>query len=241
MDLLLLRLHSAGPPVDADVDGHGDGHRHPHGLVRALRAIGARTVRDRPVRADPAEVDGALSELGPDRLVVSADRAGLNLVLHRLLRAGLLEGTDTAVLPTEDIGYLTRVGLPASGPERVRTAVHAPTRLVGVVRDDSGGVCLDAASVAPFSSGKGDWWVRAVVDDQPLRDGTARAISMTRVGPDELAATVTLGRFRRRTVRGRSLQLACDEALIVQDGIPRERPRSRRTLWSEPALWRLAV
>jgi hypothetical protein len=56
-----------------------------------------------------------------------------------------------------------------------------------------------------------------------------------------LEATVRLGRLRRRTYRGRSLQLACDPALIVADGVARERPRGKRTFWSEPKLWRLAL
>jgi hypothetical protein len=80
-----------------------------------------------------------------------------------------------------------------------------------------------------------------VVDDQRLADGSARGLRLRRLGPAELEATVQLGRLRRRTCRGRSLQLACDPALIVADGVARERPRGKRTFWSEPKLWWLAL
>ena len=80
-----------------------------------------------------------------------------------------------------------------------------------------------------------------MVDDQRLGDGPARGLSVRRLAPDELEATVRLGRFRRRTCRGRSLQLACDPALIVADGAARQRPRGKRTFWSEPKLWLLAL
>jgi hypothetical protein len=109
-----------------------------------------------------------------------------------------------------------------------------------VLKDDSGGLCADAATLTPWTPGD-PWWVRAVVDDQPLCDGTVRSLVVRRMGPSELEARVGLGRFRHRIARGRSLQLACDPAQIVADGVGRERPRSRRTFWSEPALWRLAL
>jgi hypothetical protein len=83
--------------------------------------------------------------------------------------------------------------------------------------------------------------VRAVVDDQRLCDGRVRSLTMRRVGPAELLAEARIGRLRVRRRRGRALQLACDPAQVVADGIGRERPRSRRTFWSEPKLWRLAL
>ena len=205
---------------------------------------------DRHTAHDAAGVDAALAawEAGPgglgageSRLVIDADLAGLNLVLHRLLRRGLLETVDTAVLPREPVPYLSRLGLPADRAGQLRVAQHAPVRLVGVVKDDSGGVCVDAASLAPWPGAETPWWLRAVVDDQRLADGNARTLRLRRLGPSELEATVQLGRLRRRTCRGRSLQLACDPALVVADGVARERPRGKRTFWSEPKLWRLAI
>ncbi|HEX8092485.1 hypothetical protein [Jatrophihabitans sp.] len=211
----------------------------------------------RHTATDAAGVDAvlaALEEAWPGRLVtdaprlvIDADLAGLSLVLHRLLRRGLLETLDTAVLPRESVPYLSRLGLPADLAGQLRVARQAPARLVGVVKDDSGGVCVDGASLAPWpeelpeASDGSAWWLRAVVDDQRLADGNARGLRLRRLGPAELEATVQLGRLRRRTCRGRSLQLACDPALIVADGVARERPRDKRTFWSEPKLWRLAL
>jgi hypothetical protein len=113
-------------------------------------------------------------------------------------------------------------------------------RLVGVVCDDSGGVCVSDATLTPWQPDE-PWWVRAVVDDQRLCDGQVRSLTMRRIGPAELLAEARIGRFRVRRQRGRALQLACDPAQVVADGIGRERPRGRRTFWSEPKLWRLAL
>ena len=207
---------------------------------------------DRQVATDAAGVDAVLTELAagaePDvlaskiRLVLDADLAGLNLALHRLMRHGLLEMLETAVLTPAPVPYLSQLGLPAELAGQLEVARHAPARLVGVVKDDSGGVCVDNARLSPWPEQPGaPWWLRAVVDDQRLADGAARELRLRRLGPAELEASVRLGRFRRRTYRGRSLQLACDPALIVADGVARERPRGKRTFWSEPKLWRLAL
>jgi hypothetical protein len=214
----------------------------------------------RHIAADAAGVDAVLASLEAEfeglgaelpRLVLDVDLAGLNLALHRLLRRGLLDTLETAVLPREPVPYLSRLGLPADRAGQLRVAAEAPARLVGVVKDDSGGVCVDTASLAPWpaepdsagtaGSARSSWWLRAVVDDQRLADGSARELRLHRLGPAELEATVRLGRLHRRTCRGRSLQLACDPALIVADGVARERPRSKRTFWSEPKLWWLAL
>lgn len=222
------------------------------GRHQPVEGLPARTARY--TATDPAEVDAVLAalEAGSEglgaelpRLVLDADLAGLNLVLHRLLRRGLLETLETAVLPREPVPYLSRLGLPADPAGRLRVAAEAPVRLVGVVKDDSGGVCVDTASMVCWPSEQAGpdsaWWLRAVVDDQRLADGSARELRLRRLGPAELEATVRLGRLRRRTCRGRSLQLACDPALIVTDGVARERPRAKRTFWSEPKLWWLAL
>ena len=202
----------------------------------ATDAAGVDTVLEALEEAWP----GRLGDEAP-RLVIDADLAGLNLVLHRLLRRGLLETVETAVLPREPVPYLSRLGLPTDLAGQLRVAQHAPARLVGVVKDDSGGVCVDTASLEPWPGADSPWWLRAVVDDQRLADGNARGLRVRRLGPAELEATVQLGRLRRRTCRGRSLQLACDPALIVADGVARERPRGKRTFWSEPKLWLLAL
>lgn len=90
-------------------------------------------------------------------------------------------------------------------------------------------------------------WMRAYVDDQQLCDGDVRRLTVTRIARDTLRAEVEtpawgrFGRGRRRTLEGRALQLACDEALIMSDGILRERPRSKRIWWGEPDFWKVAL
>ncbi|MFL6161687.1 MAG: hypothetical protein ACJ74U_05610 [Jatrophihabitantaceae bacterium] len=187
------------------------------------------------------EVDAALDQLDGHRLIIdTAELAGLNLVLARLLRAGRLAELETAVLLDRPVRYLTGLGLPADRAGQLALARTGTARLVGVVRDDSGGVCVSTATLTPWTAGD-PWWVRAVVDDQRLCDGHVRSLTMRRLGPAELVAEARIGRFRVRRQRGRALQLACDPAQIVADGIGRERPRGRRTFWSEPNLWRLAI
>ncbi len=191
--------------------------------------------------ATPAEVDTALRQVTEHRLVIEVpDGTGLNLVLSRMQRANMLSHVDTAVVVAGPVPYLASLGLPTDRAGQLEVARTARSRLVGVIKDDSGGVCVSGARLTPWVP-EHDWWVRAVVDDQPLCDGRVRAISVRHVGPSEVFAEVKIGRLRTRSARGRALQLACDPAQIVTDGIARERSRSRRTFWAEPKLWRLAL
>jgi hypothetical protein len=214
----------------------------------ALLRIGGSGTPDPPAgfedcwaAGDAAGVDAALQRLDGHRLVIeSAGLSGLNLVLTRMLRAGLLDRVETALLLAEPVAYLSSLGLPADRGGQLAVARTGTARLVGVVKDDSGGLCVSGATLTAWTPGA-QWWVRAVVDDQRLCDGAVREVSLRRTGPAELIAEARLGRFRRSSCRGRSLQLACDPARIVADGTARERPRSKRTFWSEPALWRLAL
>jgi hypothetical protein len=223
-----------------------------------LTRSGAKAVELAAVTADSAAIDGLLDRRGGRRLVIDADLAGLNLVLSRLMRRGELGTAETAVLPREPVPFLAWVGVPSDRTGQLDVAVHGEPQLVGVIKDDSGGLCADGATVAPWTASSqgrqslrsslassldahSQWWLRAVVDDQRLCDGTARSLAVRRRGPSELEASVRTGRFKTTSYRGRSLQLACDEALIISDGVPRERPRSKRTFWSEPTLWQLAL
>lgn len=191
--------------------------------------------------ATAPEVDATLAQLDGHRLVIDvAEVAGLNLVLARLQRAGRLAELETAVLLDQPVRYLTQLGLPPDRAGQLAVARTGATQLVGMVRDDSGGVCVSSARLTPWAPAE-PWWVRAVVDDQRLCDGRLQSLSMHRIGPAELVAEARIGRFRVRRRRGRALQLACDPAQVVADGIGRDRPRGRRTFWSEPKLWHLAL
>jgi len=187
------------------------------------------------------EIDAALTRLNGHRLVIEAAGApGLNLALARLQRADLLVETETAAVVAGPVPYLAALGLPPDRAAQLEVARAGRSRLVGVIKDDSGGVCISGARLTPWTPGS-DWWVRAVVDDERLCDGHVRSLTVRHVGPSQVYAEVRVGRFRRRSERGRALQLACDPAQIVADDVPRERPRSRRTFWAEPKLWRLAL
>jgi hypothetical protein len=245
VDCMLLRIDSQ--PVDGG--GRDGGVRD---LPGGLFAAGARSVESISLSAGSTEaVDAALASLDGRRLVIAAAVPDLLLALRRLMRLGELATTSTAVLSPEPAAYLRALGLPTGEREQLEIAVHGRPRLVGVIKDDSGGLCLDQASLTPWTtrdSAAGrpiPWWLRAVVDDQPLCDGPASSVSVRRLLPGQLEATVHFGRRlghrRHRRLRGRSLQLACDEALTVQDGLGRERPRTKRTFWAEPNLWKLCL
>jgi hypothetical protein len=228
MKCLLLRI---GPAGEDDLAG-------------GLRAAGATEVEAAIVEGGrdetSAAIDAVLGGRGGRRLVIDAELSGLHVTLHRLMRRGELDTAETAVLLRDPVPFLSGRGLPNDRAGQLRVAIQGRPRLVGVIKDDSGGLCLDHAGLVPWSDADG-WWLRAVVDDQRLCDGQARSVSVRRLGPDELEATVRLGRLRKRTLRGRSLQLACDQALVSEDGIDRERPRSKRTFWSEPKLWNMCL
>ena len=184
MRILAVRITSAPPTRDAGDDP-----------IERLRTVGAERIL---IAADDAEdrtaaVDAALDVRDDRRLVIAGDLAGLQLVLARLMRRGELGTAETAVLPDAPIGYLDRIGLPRDTGARLHTAVHAPASLVGVIKDDSGGLCVDHAEVGPWQPGE-PWWVRAVVDDERLVDGAARSVTVRRLGPSELEARVHRGR-----------------------------------------------
>jgi hypothetical protein len=172
------------------------------------------------------------------RLVVHSDAADLARVLRRLMRRGELDSAETAVLPFAAVPFLTRQGVPATLAAAAAVAVSGVCRTVGVLKDDSGNLVVDHASLSPWSGSL--VWTRAYVDDDCLSDGPIRSLEVRRGVSGGLIASVR-GRFgRSRTLAGRGLALACDEAAISSDGSEREQPRRKRIWWDEPEQWRLA-
>ncbi|MCU1689299.1 MAG: hypothetical protein JWN20_1227 [Jatrophihabitantaceae bacterium] len=233
------------------------------GLVTSDAAAGARAV-DRLLAAgaqgvesavlvltgdpveDRLELDRVLDAVEGRRIALDLPLGDLAALLHRLMRRGEIETAETAVLGPRPASLMP-LGLPGDPSAAARLAVHGRARAVGLLKDDSGGVLIDSAHLTAWPDASGsiakDFWLRAYVDDTPVSDGTATALTVQRIGPNRLRATTQRpGLLRRaRVVEGRALQLACSDALIVSDGVPRERSRDKRTWWGEPTYWRVAL
>jgi hypothetical protein len=205
--------------------------------------------------ADRLALDAALDQLDGRRIVLALDMATLVPLLHRMMRRGDLLTTETALLsplPTS----LVAQGMPGSLRDAARLAIEGTARAVGVLKDDSGGVLVDRADLTPWpdpaldgskAANRRTMWLRAYVDDTPVCDGDAQRLTVTRMRSDLLRVEADrpgagfLRRGRPSVVEGRAVQLACDDARIVSDGIARERPRVKRTWWCEPDMWRVAL
>ena len=203
---------------------------------------------------DRVALDAVLDQMDGRRIVLALNTATLVPLLHRMMRRGELLTTETALLAPLPSSLVAQ-GMPPGLVDAARLAVEGVARPVGVLKDDSGGVLVDAAVMTPWPDPARDgsraairstMWLRAYVDDTPVCDGQARSLTVTRVRRDLLRVQASepsgrFGRARGATVEGRALQLACDEARIVSDGIARAGPRSKRTWWCEPDLWRVAL
>ena len=211
-------------------------------FARALTSAGgvAHTI-ELPGTDDRADLDAALDATGDARLVLSAPIGDLAAVLRRLWRRGELVERETALLPLHaHSAFLVRCGLPADLATAAALAVTGTPRTVGLLADDSSGLVIDSAGLQPWDGRR--LWTRAVVDDTKVCNGSITGLRVDRPSSGVLRVTVQgrLGRTIAR-VEGRAAQLACDEARLSSDGIERERPRSKRTWWNEPDLWRLAL
>ncbi len=223
-----------------------DGARRASEVGAALASTDAGSATVRPIvpcpdPADRANLDRALDRASDGRLVVLAGVGDLAAVLRRMWRRGELVERETAWLPTGAVpGYVASYGLPASLSDAVALAVTGTVRTIGLLADDSGGLTVGSAELGPWQGRR--LWVRAFVDDEKVCDGEVSALRVDRPSPGVLRVSV-VGRFGRTVTRvgGRAVQLACDEAQVRSDGVPRERPRRKRTWWNEPDLWRLAL
>lgn len=218
-----------------------------------LRAAGAAGVESAVLRligdpvADRVELDRVLDAVQGRRIALDLPLGDLGALLHRMMRRGEIETTETALLGPRPVS-LSGLGLPSRSADAARLAVEGRPQTVGLLKDDSGGVLIDAARLSAWTEPgdpprTGPFWLRAYVEDTPVSDGPATSLLVERVGRSLLRATAARpGRLRRvRVVEGRALQLACDDAQIVTDGVPRERPRDKRTWWCEPTFWRVAL
>jgi hypothetical protein len=221
-------------------DGRTDGGTD-ESTERALAALGrygAVHLVALPATADRAVLDDVLSGVAGRRLVVLADLAGLNLVVHRLLRRSLLAGTPVGAV-IDDPAWNRAVGLPGDPVAAAEVAATGSPARLRLVREDHGGIVLREATLRPAAGRR--FGVRAYVEDTELVDARTRTRTLT-VAPDGhgLVATVRRGGVHpARTLHGRAVTLRCQEARLAVDG--RELPdlRSRATWWCDRDSWQL--
>ena len=171
------------------------------------------------------EVDGvaAIDDAVRDarRVVVVGSEADLSGVLTRLLRAEHLD-VEVAHVP---------------GRRGAHRAVRGVAVRVPLIRDDTATVLLGAALWLP-PAGSANIRGEAVVDDAVLFDG---AVDAVRIEPTTalpgLRATVSAGRFQRRWLAGRAVQLGTTGARVVRDGVEGPREVTRSTFYRHTTGW----
>ena len=171
------------------------------------------------------EVDGvaAIDDAVRDarRVVVVGSEADLSRVLTRLLRAEHLD-VEVAHVP---------------GRRGAHRAVRGAAVRVPLIRDDTATVLLGAALWLP-PAGSANIRGEAVVDDAVLFDG---AVDAVRIEPTTalpgLRATVSAGRFQRRWLAGRAVQLGTTGARVVRDGVEGPREVTRSTFYRHTTGW----
>ena len=171
------------------------------------------------------EVDGvaAIDDAVRDarRVVVVGSEADLSGVFTRLLRAEHLD-VEVAHVP---------------GRRGAHRAVRGVAVRVPLIRDDTATVLLGAALWLP-PAGSANIRGEAVVDDAVLFDG---AVDAVRIEPTTalpgLRATVSAGRFQRRWLAGRAVQLGTTGARVVRDGVEGPREVTRSTFYRHTTGW----
>jgi hypothetical protein len=189
---------------------------------------------------DESPRDAALAPLdGAGAVVVRGPVNALSAVLGRLLKAG-----RTAVVPVswepggdrDSVALAGALGI-GSGPPRDLT----------LVRDDHGGVLLhhgrlEAAGTRRRSLSR-RLGLQAHHDDLKVAEGEITRIDVRPEwrAVDTIAVTVmTLPLRPTRQTTGRALQVACDPARVLRDGVPYPRPVTRWTWYADDRVrWRL--
>jgi hypothetical protein len=197
-----------------------------------------------PARAGRAELDPVLAEHDPRRLIVVGTDADLAAVLVRLLRTDRLQ-VEVAFLPTGRSAAAAAWGLP-TGARAIDLATDAPASAVPLIRDDGGGVLVGSGE---FRGLRGECYC----DEVLVLRGNAAWLVVT-PGPDGLA--VRAGRRHRRpdgrtrpvpptapaghgSALGRAVQVGCEPATVVLDGVPHPRPVRRWSWYRHTTDWLL--
>ncbi len=193
-------------------------------------------------RLDPGEAPRDIA-LAPaedaDALVVRGPVHALSAVLARLLKAGRTAQVPVAWEPGSDrdsAGLARALGIGTGEP-----------RDLTLVRDDHGGVLLHHGRLEAAGDGRRSLsrrlGLQAHHDDIKVADGEITRIDVRPEwrAVDTIAVTVmTLPLRPTQQTTGRALQVACDPARIVRDGVPYPRPVTRWTWYADDRVrWRL--
>ena len=156
------------------------------------------------------------------RIIVVGSHADLAAVLTGLLRNDRLD-IEVAHVTRPWQGWRARIG----GANRVP-----------LIRDETGSVVTQSACWLPQAGAK-TIHGEAVVDDQPLFDGTVTGVRIepTATMPG-LRASAFPGRLRpRRWLMGRAAQLGTTGALVIRDGKQAPRMIRRSTFYRHTEGW----
>jgi hypothetical protein len=236
-DVVLLTCSDQGQARRLPVHGS-----RPGGPLAALTTV-AHSV-DLPARPGRTDLDPVLAEHAPRRVVVAGTDADLAAVLLRLLRTERLD-VEVAYLPVRRSPATAAWGLP-TGAAAAALAVAGSASPVPLVRDDTGGVLVGRGEIRDV---RGECYC----DETLVLRGHARRLVVA-PGPGGVAVRAGWGgrapdgRMRPVPVRapkgagsalGRAVQVGCEPAIVVADGVPHPRPVPRRTWYRHTADWLL--
>jgi hypothetical protein len=236
-------------PIDSDVvlltcSDQGQDRRLPvHGSRPGGPLAGLATVA-LPARPGRTDFDPLLAEHAPRRIVVAGTDADLAAVLLRLLRTERLD-IEVAYLPAGRSPATAAWGLPTGGAAAA-LAVRGTAEPVPLARDDGGGVLVGRGEIRDVNG-------ECYCDETLVLRGPARHLVVA-PGPHGIAVRAGWGgrapdgRMRPVPVRaphgagsalGRAVQVGCEPATVVADGVPHPRPLPRRTWYRHTSDWLL--
>lgn len=198
-----------------------------------------------PARAGRAELDPALAEHEPSRLLVSGSDADLAAVLVRLLRTDRLH-IEVAYLPAGRTPATAAWGLP-TGSAAAAAALTAPASQVPLIRDDSGGVLVGRGEIRGLRGecycdetlvlrGAAPW---LVVAPSPTGGLAVRAGRLGRRPDGRTRPVPAAAPFGHGSAVGRAVQVGCEPATVLLDGVAHPRPVRRWSWYRHTGDWLL--
>lgn len=196
-----------------------------------------------PARPGKDDVDPALAEHDPRRVLVAGTDADLAAVLVRLLRTERLN-IEVAYLPTTRSAAAAIWGLP--GGAAATLALHGTAQAVPLVRDDAGGVLVGRGEIRDLT---GESYcdevlvlrgrARRLVVAPTMRGIAVRAGWGGRLPDGRVRAVAPTAARGRGSAVGRAVQVGSEPATVVSDGVVHPRPVPRRTWYLHTSTWLL--